>query len=88
MENLCIGIDIRAGLGVKMKLFTDPHHQIEYELLCRNEYADDLEGFVAALSPPIRSTGSGTSRCGNRTPTATSDREFVNRILKLDRDGY
>jgi hypothetical protein len=49
LENLCIGIDIGAGLGVKIGLFADPHHQIEHEFLRRNEYADDFEGFVAAL---------------------------------------
>jgi hypothetical protein len=49
LENLCIGIEIGAGLGVKMGLFADPQHQIEDELLRRNEYADDFEGFVVAL---------------------------------------
>jgi hypothetical protein len=37
LENLCIGIDIGAGLGVKMGLFTDPQRQIEDELLRRDE---------------------------------------------------
>ncbi len=49
MENLCLAIDIGAGLGVKMGLFTDPDHQIDGELLNRSEYADDFESFLAAL---------------------------------------
>ncbi|MGO9111214.1 MAG: ROK family protein [Thermoguttaceae bacterium] len=49
MENLCIGIDIGAGLGVKMGLFAEPHRQIEDELLRRNESPADFECFIAAL---------------------------------------
>ena len=33
MKNFCIAIDIGAGLGVKMGLFADPHHQIDDGLL-------------------------------------------------------
>ena len=39
VEKLCLAIDIGAGLGVKMGLFTDPHRQIEDELLRRDECA-------------------------------------------------
>ncbi len=49
MENLCLGIDIGAGLGVKMGLFSDSDHQVDGEVLNRNEYKDDFESFVAAL---------------------------------------
>jgi len=49
LENLCLGIDIGAGLGVKMGLFTEPHNQIDDELLRRDECADDFESFVATL---------------------------------------
>ena len=49
MEKLCLAIDIGAGLGVKMGLFTDPHHQIDGELLHRTEYTHDIDSFVSAL---------------------------------------
>ena len=49
MESLCLGIDIGAGLGVKMGLFTDPTQQVDGELLLRDECAEDFECFVAAL---------------------------------------
>ena len=49
MKNILLGIDIGAGLGVKMGLFADPHNQIEDELLRRDECPDDYESFVAAL---------------------------------------
>jgi hypothetical protein len=53
LENLCLAIDIGAGLGVKLGLFTDPQRQIEDEVLHRNEFEPDFECFVAALLPRL-----------------------------------
>ena len=49
METFSIAIDIGAGLGVKLGLFTDPHTQIDDALLRCDEYENDFDRFVAAL---------------------------------------
>jgi hypothetical protein len=49
MDSFCIAIDIGAGLGVKLGLFSDPHHQIDDGLLRSDEYENDFEYFVGGL---------------------------------------
>ena len=49
MERFSIAIDIGAGLGVKIGLFNDPHHQIDDGLLQGSEYEDNFDSFAARL---------------------------------------
>ena len=49
MDRFCIAIDIGAGLGVKMGLFADPHHQIDEGLLRCDEYENNFDCFVRSL---------------------------------------
>jgi hypothetical protein len=49
MKRFCIAIDIGAGLGVKMGLFTDPHHQIDDGLLQGSEYENNFDSFADSL---------------------------------------
>ncbi|MGO8746860.1 MAG: ROK family protein [Thermoguttaceae bacterium] len=44
-----IAIDIGAGLGAKMGLFCDPHHQVAAALLRRDQFGDDFDRFVENL---------------------------------------
>jgi hypothetical protein len=48
-QRFLIAIDIGAGLGAKIGLFADPHHQLGAELLRRDEFGDDFEQFVENL---------------------------------------
>jgi hypothetical protein len=49
MKSFCIAIDIGAGLGVKMGLFADPHHQIDDGLVRSDEYRNEFESFAESL---------------------------------------
>jgi hypothetical protein len=49
MQDFSIAIDIGAGLGVKMGLFSDPHTQIDDGLLPCTEFKNDFEDFVGKL---------------------------------------
>jgi hypothetical protein len=54
MRTFDIAIDIGAGLGVKMGLFADPHHQLDDGLLRGDEYENDFDHFVTALLAKLR----------------------------------
>ena len=41
-----IGIDIGAGLGAKIGLFADPHHQMCEELLTVEDFGGDIDVMV------------------------------------------
>jgi hypothetical protein len=49
MKPFCIAIDIGAGLGVKMGLFSDPHHQIDDGLLRGEEFDNNFDDFAGRL---------------------------------------
>jgi hypothetical protein len=49
MKPFCIAIDIGAGLGVKMGLFSDPHRQIDDELLRGDQYEDNFTSFADSV---------------------------------------
>jgi hypothetical protein len=48
-DDFYIAIDIGAGLGVKMGLFTNPHAPIADGLLRCDEYQNHIDGFVQGL---------------------------------------
>lgn len=47
--DIYIAIDIGAGLGVKIGLFKDPHHQIDQSLLAADEAGDEFTIFATRL---------------------------------------
>ena len=47
--DLFIAIDIGAGLGVKIGLFKDPHHQIDQSLLSADEAGDEFTIFATRV---------------------------------------
>jgi hypothetical protein len=47
MTNYYIAMDIGAGLGVKIGLFSDPHTQLGETLFSCHEYQNDYDAFVA-----------------------------------------
>ncbi|MEN6457868.1 MAG: ROK family protein [Thermoguttaceae bacterium] len=49
MKDFSIAIDIGAGLGVKMGLFTDPYTEIDESLLPCGEYGEDFDSFTESL---------------------------------------
>ena len=49
MENLYIALDIGAGQGVKMGLFSNPHSQIDDAMLGCDEYDKNYDAFVGSL---------------------------------------
>ncbi|MEN6452038.1 MAG: ROK family protein [Thermoguttaceae bacterium] len=49
MQDFSIGMDIGAGLGVKLGLFADPYTEIDEGLLSCGEYGDDFDSFVTSL---------------------------------------
>ena len=48
-RDIYIAIDIGAGTGVKIGLFTDPHHPIDQSLLHIDEAGGDFETFAAQI---------------------------------------
>jgi hypothetical protein len=52
-KSLYVGIDIGAGLGVKVGLFTDPFSQIGFELLRRDRSDESYPRFVSGLLATI-----------------------------------
>lgn len=48
-EAVCIAVDIGAGLGAKIGVFTEPYHPISNGLLRREEFREDFDLFVARL---------------------------------------
>jgi hypothetical protein len=48
-EQLYVAIDVGAGLGAKIGLFTDPYTQLAGGLLLRDQFQDDFSKFVTQL---------------------------------------
>jgi hypothetical protein len=52
-DDFCVAIDVGAGLGVKIGLFTDPYNQTDGGLVRREGFEDDFDDFVARLLEAI-----------------------------------
>ncbi len=48
-KDFYIAIDIGAGLGIKLGLFTDPLHQIDGRVLHRNQFEDNIDSFLTNM---------------------------------------
>lgn len=53
-DPMYIAVDVGAGLGAKIGLFTGPLTQVGESVLPREEFADDFEDFVARLLEKIK----------------------------------
>ena len=53
-EPLYVAIDVGAGFGAKIGLFSNPANQFGEDLLPREEFADDIDQFVARLVEKIK----------------------------------
>jgi hypothetical protein len=60
-DPFCIAIDLGAGLGAKLGLFTGPHQQFAAHLFRREEFQEDFDrfsaGLVQAIEEMVRSGG-------------------------------
>src|SRR5688500_16168780 len=62
MNEFYIAIDIGAGVGAKIGLFTDPHHHVGESLLRADEFADKIDDLVDQMLDTIDRLLRETSR--------------------------